>query len=287
MAVPSQGNDRAGGGRGRTPMTATVLRTERLSPSMIRVVLGGAGLDAFTPNEYSDAYVKLVFLRPGVDYPRPLDLAIIRDRFPAEQWPQQRTYTVRAWAAETRELTVDFVVHGDEGLAGPWAQAARPGDEMVLLGPSGGYAPDPLAGRHLLVGDESALPAIAASLERLPVAAVGDVFVEVEDAAHEQPLRAPEGVSVNWVHQDGRPPGDALLDAVSALDLAPADVQAFVHGEAGVVRRLRRLLRQERGLPLERLSISGYWRLGADDEGWRAIKREWNAAIEKAEAEVG
>jgi NADPH-dependent ferric siderophore reductase len=286
MAVASEAKDRAGGGRARTPLAATVLSTRLLSPSMIRVVLGGAGLEAFAPNEYTDCYVKLVFLRPGVDYPRPLDLAAIRDRFPAEQWPQQRTYTVRSWAAETRQMTIDFVVHGDEGLAGPWARAARPGDEIFILGPGGGYAPDPLAGRHLLIGDESALPAIAAALEHLPAAAIGHAFVEVEDATHEQVLQAPEGVSVTWVHQGGRPPGDALLDAVGKLEFAPDEVHAFVHGEAGVVRRLRRLLRQERGVPLERLSISGYWRLGADDESWRAIKREWNAAIEQAEAGV-
>jgi NADPH-dependent ferric siderophore reductase len=276
-----------GKARGRAPIATTVLRTEQLSPSMVRIVLGGPGLADFAANEYSDAYVKLVFLRPGVDYPRPLDLAAVRKEFAPSDWPQQRTYTVRAWDPTARELTVDFVVHGDEGLAGPWARTARPGDEMLILGPGGGYAPDPNADWHLLIGDESALPAIAATLERLPDDAVGHVLIEVDGAEQEQPLKHPGGVQVQWVRRgvDRRPLGEALVEAVAALTFPPGAVQAFVHGEAGAVKSLRRLLKVERGIPMSRLSISGYWRLGADDEAWRAVKADWNREIETAEAE--
>jgi NADPH-dependent ferric siderophore reductase len=271
---------------GRPPISATVLRTHSLSPSMVRIVLGGPELAAFAANEYADAYVKLVFLRPGVPYPRPLDLAAIRDQFNSSDWPQQRTYTVRRWDPAAQELTIDFVVHGDEGLAGPWARTAQPGDEMVILGPGGGYSPNPLADWHLLIGDESALPAIAAVLERLPVGAVGHVLLEVDGPGSEQPLTAPEGVTVAWVHHGARPLGEALLEAATALTFPAGEVDAFVHGEAGVVKELRRLLKLERGVPLAHLSISGYWRLGADDEAWRAVKGEWNRAIEQAEAVV-
>ncbi|MGI5354254.1 siderophore-interacting protein [Streptomyces sp. CA-252508] len=260
---------------------ARVVRTERLTPYMVRVVLGGDGLDGFAADEFTDHYVKLLFGAPGVTYPEPFDMARIREEFPREQWPTTRTYTVRAWDAAQRELTVDFVVHGDEGLAGPWAARARVGDTVRFLGPGGGYAPDPAAAWHLLVGDESALPAIAASLERLPEDAVGHALIEVESPDDEQKVAVPPGVEVRWLHRGGRPVGEALLAAVEGLDFPPGDVHAFVHGEAGFVKDLRRHLRLERQVPRERLSISGYWRLGKTDEDWRAIKRDWNEQVER------
>ena len=100
----------------------------------------------------------------------------------------------------------------------------------------------------------------------------------------EKPLTAPAGVELHWVHRGDRPLGDALVEAVAAQTFPSGRVHAFVHGEAGVVKNLRRLLKVERGLPLDQLSISGYWRLGADDEAWRAVKRQWNQEIEQAEA---
>ncbi|MGA5167968.1 MULTISPECIES: siderophore-interacting protein [Streptomyces] len=260
---------------------AGVVRTERLTPHMVRVVLGGDGLDGFAADEFTDHYIKLLFGAPGVTYPEPFDMARIREEFPREQWPTTRTYTVRAWDAAQRELTVDFVVHGDEGLAGPWAARARVGDTVRFLGPGGGYAPDPAAAWHLLVGDESALPAIAASLERLPEDAVGHALIEVESPDDEQKVAVPPGVEVRWLHRGGRAVGEALLAAVEGLDFPPGDVHAFVHGEAGFVKDLRRHLRLERQVPRERLSISGYWRLGKTDEDWRAIKRDWNEQVER------
>jgi NADPH-dependent ferric siderophore reductase len=286
QSAPGQPAPR-GGRRGGRPISTTVQRTEKLSPSMVRIVVTGPELAQFAANEYSDAYVKLVFLRPGVDYPRPLDLGAVREQFDAADWPQQRTYTVRGWDPAALELAIDFVVHGDEGLAGPWARSARPGDELLLQGPGGGYAPDPAADWHLLIGDESALPAIAAALERLPDRAIGHVLIEVDQPEQEQKLTAPEGVSVRWVHRDGGPLGAALVAAVAALTFPAGVAQAFVHGEAGVVKDLRRLLKLERGLAQNQLSISGYWRHGADDETWRAVKGEWNRQIEQAEAGAG
>ncbi len=76
------------------------------------------------------------------------------------------------------------------------------------------------------------------------------------------------------------------MEAATALEFPQGEVHAFVHGEAGVVKDLRRLLKLERGVPMANLSISGYWRLGADDETWRAVKADWNRQIEQAEATV-
>lgn len=267
-------------GRARTVGTAVVIRTERLTPHMVRLVLGGDELAGFGAGEFTDHYVKILFPPKGVSYPSPWDLERIRADFPRAQWPRQRAYTVRGWDPAQRELTLDFVVHGDEGLAGPWAARVQPGELVRFLGPGGGYAPDRTAGWHLLVGDESALPAIAAAMERMPAGARVHAFVEVEGPEDEQGITTPDGVAPVWLHRGGRPVGEALVEAVTSLAFPSKDVHAFVHGEAGFVRDLRRHLRLERGIARERLSISGYWRLGETDEGWRAIKRDWNAAAE-------
>ncbi|WP_327291985.1 siderophore-interacting protein [Streptomyces sp. NBC_01198] len=269
-----------------TPRRATVVHTERLTPHMIRVVLRVDPDDRPDIGAYTDHYVKLLFAPQGVVYPEPFDLEAVRSDLPREQWPRTRTYTVRAWDPAAGELTVDFVHHGDEGLAGPWAAAARPGDGIYFLGPGGGYAPDPAADWHLLAGDESALPAVAAAVEQLPPGAVARVLVEVADPADEQKLLVRGDVEVTWLHRGGRPVGEALVAAVTGLEFPPGDVQVFVHGEAGFVKELRRYVRVDRGVARERLSVSGYWRRGADEDGWQSSKREWNAQVEH-EQEAG
>ncbi|NBE84645.1 siderophore-interacting protein [Micromonospora rubida] len=266
--------------------TARVLRTERPTPHLVRLVLGGEELTGLPVGEYTDHYVKLVFPPPGVTYPEPVDLAAIRRDLPAEQWPRLRAYTLRAWDPLAGELTIDIVHHGEAGVGGPWAARLLPGDPVMFVGPGGAYAPSPAADWHLLVGDESALPAIASALERLPLDAPAKVFVEVADAADEQPLPSPGAVELTWLHRGDRPVGAALVAAVAALDFPPGDVHAFVHGEATFVRELRRLLRVERAVPRERLSISGYWRRGMDDEGWRSSKADWNRQVEAEETIV-
>jgi NADPH-dependent ferric siderophore reductase len=280
--TPAANPNRAPGReRGGTAHRGVVLRSELLSPHMTRVVLGGDGLAEFATRGQTDHYVKLLFPAPGATYPEPFDVRRIREEFPREQWPTTRTYTVRRWDAETRELSIDFVVHGDEGLAGPWAANAKPGDVIHFSGPGGGYAPDLAADWHLLAGDESALPAIAAAVEALPgQGATAHVFVEVENAGEEQKLDAPEGVVVHWVHRGSAPIGEKLVAAVTGLEFPAGTPQVFVHGEATFVKELRRFLRVEKALPLDRLSISGYWRLGHNEDGWQSSKREWNQQIE-------
>ncbi len=268
----------------RKTIRGQVKRVEWLTPHMIRVVLGGDGLAEFDAGTFTDHYVKLLFAPQGVSYPAPFDLERIQRDLPREQWPTTRTYTVRAWDPEALELTIDFVHHGDSGLAGPWAATVQPGEEIHFFGPGGAYAPDQEAGWHLLVGDESALPAIAASLERLPAGAPAHVLVEVAGPEEEQPLESPGDAKIVWFHRGDAPVGESLVAAVRELDFPEGTVHAFVHGEAGFVKTLRRHLRAERGIPLSQLSISGYWRLGRDDETWRASKQEWNRKIEEEEA---
>lgn len=284
--------------RPRSARVVAVRRTEQLTPSLTRVVVGGQALAGFDASAHADSYVKVVFVHPGAPRPLPragldgvldehrVDVDAVRDSLGPEHAPRLRSYTVRAFDPVALELTLDFVVHGDSGVAGPWAASARPGDELLLMGPGGGYAPDPAADHHLLVGDLSALPAIAVALERMPPGARVRVVVEVPGPEDQVELAAPPGVEVAWVHQGAERPGVRLVEAVRELPWLPGDVQAFVHGEAGAVRELRRFLRLDRGLGLDRLSVSGYWRLGVDDEGWRASKREWTAAVEESERTV-
>jgi NADPH-dependent ferric siderophore reductase len=242
----------------RRSLSTTVTEATWLTPSMVRVVVGGPALEGFGAGDFTDHYVKCRF----------------EDK--------TRAYTVRAWDPERQLLTLDFVVHGDEGIAGPWAAQATPGDSLEIRGPGGAYAPSPDAAWHLMVGDDAALPAIAASLSRVPAGVPAFVVIEVDGPEHEQPLDSPGDLRLTWVHRSRGPGEDPALqlDAVSALELPDGQGHAFIHGEAATVRVVRRHLVLERGLPVASLSASGYWKLRRTDEEWRAEKREWIAGAE-------
>lgn len=251
----------------RTRHEFVVHRTERLNDHLIRVHLGGPGFGTFQPGEFTDSYVKLLV--------------------PAPDGEITRTYTVRAVDAEAQTIAVDFVYHGQEGVAGPWAAAAQPGDAIGLFGPGGAYAPRADADWHLLAGDMSALPAISAACAALPPTAVGRVFVEVAGPADELDLARPEGVELTWIHNDGTTagPGEPLAEAVRAEPWREGLVHVFIHGEAqAVMHDLRPYIRKERGVPADRASISGYWRRGRTEEGFRQWKRD---LAEREEATVG
>jgi NADPH-dependent ferric siderophore reductase len=250
-----------------------VLRSERLTPHLVRVVLGGPGVAGIADNGCTDRYVKLAFRRPGVEYPEPLDVGAVRETMPRSDWPIMRTYTIRALDHATGEMVIDFVVHGDVGVAGPWALAAQPGDELVLQGPGGAFAPAADADAHVMIGDEAALPAIAAACERVAPGTPVHVFVEVDGPDDEVALEGPGDLSVRWCHRES---GESVVDVVRAASWPEGRVQAFVHGETSQVKALRPYLLEERGVERELLSISGYWRRGMDEEGFQADKRAGN-----------
>jgi NADPH-dependent ferric siderophore reductase len=254
-----------------------VLSREVLTPRMIRVVFGGADLQDFAAGEFTDHYVKLQFPPPGADYGPPFDPEELRTTHPRELWPRTRTYTVSDWDPATGELTIDFVVHGDQGVAGPWAMSARPGDTVQLRGPGGAYTPDPHADWHLMVGDAAALPAITASLRRIPAGVPVHVIAQIADPGEQIALECPGELDLRWVYEPGP---DALAATVRALPWREGTVHAFVHGEASAVRLLRRHLFADRGLPRELTSISGYWKQDRTEEGWRDDKADWNRQVE-------
>lgn len=255
---------------------------------MIRVVLAGEDLADFSVGEFTDHYVKLQFPPPGASYSAPFDPAEIKATRPREEWHRQRTYSVRDFDPGLRELTIDFVHHGDTGLAGPWAAAAKPGDELQLVGPGGGYSPDPAAAWHLLAGDEAVIPAISVSLTRIAEGSAAHVFIEIEDESEIVDLPCPGDLRLNWLLREGRERGksDLVLDAIRALDFPEGEVHAFVHGEAGMVRSVRRHL-LERGVPPAAMSATGYWKLSRTEEGWREDKPEWKRLAELDAERIG
>ncbi|HMS76875.1 siderophore-interacting protein [Gordonia sp. (in: high G+C Gram-positive bacteria)] len=275
--------------------TLVVTRTERLSPHFVRLYLGGGGFDDFTPAvgadgaQDTDMYVKLIFGVPGVSYPEPFDLEAIRESFPPQQHPVLRTYTIRTIDPVARELVIDFVVHGDEGIAGAWAARVQPGEVVRFLGPGSGYRPRADAPWHLLACDESGLPAVAAALEALPDDATAQVFIEVATEADQLDLTAPAGATITWLHR-GAGAGEVsddlaganapLVAAVKAAPWLDGEPHVFIHGEAGaVMQNLRGYIRKERGVSAANASISGYWRRGRTEEGFR----EWKASQRVAE----
>lgn len=233
-----------------------VVAAKRLSPSLVRVTLGGPGFARFEDRPETDKYVKLRFVS---DAP--------------ESLPVTRTYTVRRVDRAAGTLDIDFVVHGDEGLAGPWAAAVQPGATIALMGPGGGYLPRTDADWHLFAGDLSAVPAIAAALETLPDDAVGEAILEVDAPDAELALAAPAGVRITWTVDPDHDP-EHLASAVRALPWREGAVQVFAHGERESMKALRRVLFDERALPRDRVSLSGYWARGRTEDRFQAEKRE-------------
>lgn len=248
----------------------TVTATERLSPGMIRLRFRSDDLSAFADSPHTDRYVKLLF-HPGGG----TDVSTLPD----DVRPVMRTYTALDPDVDAGTVAIDFVVHGDAGVAGPWAAAARPGDSIIARGPGGAYRPSDEADWHLLAGDEAAIPAIRQSLAAMTPGAQGHVIVQVDGPVDVPPLTAPDGVAVRWLHRhDASHPG--LADAVRQVPWRRGRVHAFVHGEArAVMHEIRPYLFREQGVPREDVSISGYWRQGRTEETFR----EWKAELAAAE----
>jgi NADPH-dependent ferric siderophore reductase len=238
----------------------TVASVTDVTPSVRRIVLSG------TPAAAAVAGPTVSLLVPRVGDPAPRWPSVQRDG--RVVWPtgshgvSLRSYTARRQDADRGEVEIDFVLHGD-GPAAAWAGAAVPGATVAVA--SGGPLGDRPARWLLLAGDETALPAITRILAAAPPSTRGVALVEVADAAEEQPLAAPEGVEVRWLHRDGTPPGEGTLlaDAVAALDRPDGDdLFAWVAAESAAVRTVRADLRGRWGLGRAQHHAIGYWRRG-------------------------
>ncbi|MCQ9424674.1 siderophore-interacting protein [Pseudomonas sp. LJDD11] len=279
-----------------------------ITPSLTRFVFTGPEVQLMNTLA-PDQRVKMLF--PGTDgvapqLPHDGNWHQTLRGLPAEKKPPMRTYTIRALRREQAEVDVEFVLHGETGPASSWATHARPGDRLQMVAPDGaqggdpgGYEWQPPAGiRHvLLIGDETALPAIAGILEQLsdwPQPPQVQAFIEVPHATDRQQIRQPANAQVNWLVRDelGLGHGEGMRRAALELatlpesaaraakpqklaevdvdtqilwDLArPADQEfyAWVAGESAAVMTIRRHLVGELGLDKRALTFMGYWRLG-------------------------
>lgn len=263
---------------------ARVTAVRPLTPHMVRVTFGGETFREVPPGA-PDQYVKVFFPRAG--QPEPVLPETGSDvmswyrtylAMPDDVRPPMRTYTLRAHRPESAEIDVDFVLHGDEGPASAWASRVTPDDRVAFLGPHGLYDVPPGSDWQLLVGDETALPAIGAIVERLPPGTRASVFVELADRADRQSFETLGAVEIHWILRGSRPLGEALLEAVRGAAFPGGRPYAWVSGEAGVVKQVRRHLVREREVDKRLICFTGYWRRGLSEE---AAGRE---AVRAAEA---
>ncbi|MDZ7912892.1 MAG: siderophore-interacting protein [Rhodococcus sp. (in: high G+C Gram-positive bacteria)] len=268
-----------------------VLSAAQSSPSFIRVTLGGDALSTFRYMGH-DHWFRLFLPRPGQPEPR-IPTATSKLwyaqylTFSKDTKPVVRNYTVRDFRAageglygDGPELDVDFVVHGSGaggttqkngaehgGHAGPastWARQAVPGNRVAILDEGRIYNPDPNASWQLLVGDESAAPAILGIVRFLPDDARAVVFIEVPTEADIQKQLLPAGVEIEWIVRPNAhaKPGDAALAAVQKTDLPDGDPFVYVAGEQGLATGLRRYLVNDRAVPKSSICFTGYWKFG-------------------------
>ncbi|MFC5520696.1 siderophore-interacting protein [Polaromonas jejuensis] len=239
----------------RPPRRVEVTRVQTLSPLMRRITLQGAELEGFEVKDPA-GYMKLIFPEPGQSEPdRPL---------PDGPRPTaMRTYTPLAVRPEVLEVDVDFVLHGD-GPASTWAAQAQTGQVLYLMGPGPGYPLPAQAPEHLLIGDDSALPALETILARLPATAHARLLVEVVDGAEERALPGAAQVDAQWVARgaDNAQAGRALEAALRLAGPPAADARIYLACEAAAMRRIRRLLIDELGVDRSRIVGRGYWKLG-------------------------
>lgn len=227
------------------PRPVEVKRVRQITPHMVRVTFTGPELATFGWNGAA-AHIKVIFA--------------------TEPQRLMRTYTPRRFDRDARELDVEFVIHG-EGPASAWASQAQVGQKLMIGGPGRNYVIDEGADWFLLVGDDSALPAIATILAELPGSKSVIVLAEIIDRAEEQVLESRAKLDFRWLHRglDATRAGTLLEDAVRRQQLPPGEGRIYVACEAGAMRRMRRHLLVERNLDRAKVVTRGYWKLGSTD----------------------
>lgn len=236
-----------------------VTRVQRLTPRMVRVTFGGAELAGFQSAGYDD-HVKVFFPPPGGTEP------ILPSGPPGTPLPTgapqpiARDYTPRRYDPHNNELDIDFVLHAD-GPATTWAAQAQPGQTLGIGGPRGSMVVGAFDW-YLLIGDESALPAIGRRLEELPPEARALVIAEVDNPAEKQEWQSQAQVQVQWLYREGAAALDQMKQALTALNLPEGDGYAWIAGETQMSRQLRQQL-IERGFDKHHVKAAGYWRMGA------------------------
>lgn len=240
-----------------------VQEVQRITPHLIRVTLSGDELAGFTSPGFDD-HAKIFFPDAKTDALIVPSVSPDGPVWPGGQKPAMRDYTPRRYDAEAGTLEIDFALH-DAGPATQWAEAAKPGDMLGVGGPRGSFIIPTAFDWHLLIGDDTALPAISRRLAELPPDARVVVLAEIDNAADEIAFESPADLDLRWVHRGGAEPGAGtpLLDALRQLKLPDGDFHAWVACESTAAKALRAHLVGERGANPKWVKAAGYWRLGA------------------------
>ncbi|MBK5356396.1 siderophore-interacting protein [Pseudomonas sp. TH41] len=238
-----------------------VLRVVDLTPRMRRITLGGPDLAGFV-SLGSDDHVKLLFPQNAAEQAA-LETLVLGSGKDNGPMPAMRDYTPRRYDLDMLELDIDFVLHGD-GPAATWAEQAKPGQFLHIAGPRGSMIVPDIFDSYLLIGDETALPAIARRLEGLGADRRALVIVEVENGAEQQRLESAAQINVIWVLREGGK--NNLLTTVKQLQVPSGNLYAWVATETKVSRQIRRVLLDEHGLNEQLVKTVGYWRLDQSDE---------------------
>lgn len=281
--MTEQANKAAARRKPRKANEATVTGRRQLSPDLVRLSLNApafVGKDL----EFTDHYLKLLFVPEGADYSWPFNVEQVREQQPRDKQPVTRTYTLINLDSSTGDFDVDFVTHGDAGLAGPWARVAEVGEKIGFFGPGGAWGPSVDYEHFIFAGDESAAPAIGAGLKRLPEGATATAYIEIEAEDRKFELPARDGVDIHWVIRNGATHGTELSRVVRQAGVPDGkNTSWFIHGVAEMIKEMRRFLFVESEIPKQDVSISGYWRIGMTEDQWQASKRDFNAEIEAEE----
>lgn len=233
-----------------------VLRVTELTPRMRRITLGGPQLQGFT-SVGSDDHVKLMFACSAEEQAALDNLDFSRDGLR----PTMREYTPRRIDLVAGELDIDFVLHGD-GPASTWAAQAEVGQVLNIAGPRASMVVPDIFDSYLLIGDETAIPAIARRLEELPATRKVLAVIEIEDAQEQQPLESQAQVEVIWVQRHQQD----LLEVVRELSLPEGQLYTWVALEKALTRKAKRLLIDEKGVNEDLIKAAAYWRLDLHDD---------------------
>lgn len=241
-----------------------VQQVVNITPKMLRVTLSGDQLDGFVSAAHDD-HAKIFFPPPGQAWTSPSAFEPGDGGLPNDTIRRTgRDYTPRRYDPTANTLEIDFVLHGD-GPGSSWAAQARPGQWLGVGGPRGSFVITEVFDWYLLVGDETALPAIGRRLEELPAGARAIVVAEVADAHEEQHFTSNALVDIVWAHRDGGEPGDLnrLLEALTHVTFPSGEGYAWIAAEASVAKGLRQHLVDERGVRKDRVKAAAYWKRGA------------------------
>ncbi|SCE37226.1 NADPH-dependent ferric siderophore reductase, contains FAD-binding and SIP domains [Streptomyces sp. DfronAA-171] len=254
----------------RRMITLEVRGCQPVSPGFARVTLGGPGVRHLVPAG-ADQAVRLFFPREGQSELRMPTASNERWMaqvllMPKASRPWVRNLTIRSLRPEEEELDIEFALHGGSPMTS-WVRQVRPGDLAGIFDLGTMYRPPAHARGRLLVGDESALPAVLSILESDPGLSPAEVFVEVAAAHDIRSVSTPPGVRVHWLSRDGESPGARVLEAVRAAALPEGPLYAWVAGESRLATGVRRHLVGERGIPKRDVTFCGYWRLGRSTPG--------------------